>query len=152
MKHINWNTEKSMKLKELRGICFEDVIYYIEKGDILHDYEHPNQKRYSGQRIMVIGINNYAYLVPYVEDEEEILDGFEKGEWVPVKNLSKRKAELMKYARNTLKKDKRLNIRISERDLNELQRKALIEGLPYQTYVSSIIHKFVNGKLIEAKN
>jgi len=68
------------------------------------------------------------------------------------KNLSKRKTELMKYARNTLKKDKRLNIRISERDLNELQRKAAIEGLPYQTYVSSIIHKFINGKLIEANN
>lgn len=72
MKHINWNTEKSLKLKKLRGICFEDVIHYIEKGNILHDYVHPNQKRYSGQRIMVIGINNYAYLIPYVEDEEEI--------------------------------------------------------------------------------
>jgi len=72
MKHINWNSEKSLKLKELRGICFEDVIYYIEKGDILHDYVHPDQKRYPGQRIMVIGVNNYAYLVPYVEDEEEI--------------------------------------------------------------------------------
>lgn len=86
------------------------------------------------------------------KEEQEILDSFEKGEWIPVKNLSKRKAELIKYARNTLKKDKRLNIRISERDLNELQRKALIEGLPYQTYVSSIIHKFINGRLIEAKN
>lgn len=85
-------------------------------------------------------------------EEKEILESFEKGEWVPVKDLTKRKAELMKYARNTLKKDKRLNIRISERDLNELQRKAVIEGLPYQTYISSIIHKFVNGKLIEAKN
>jgi len=86
------------------------------------------------------------------EEEKEILDSFEKNEWVPVKNLSKRKEELMQYARNTLKKDKRLNIRISQRDLNELQRKAIIEGLPYQTYVSSVIHKFVNGKLIEAKN
>jgi predicted DNA binding CopG/RHH family protein len=84
------------------------------------------------------------------KEEKEILDSFEKGEWVPVKNMSKRKAELMKYARSTLKKDKRLNIRISERDLNELQKRALIEGLPYQTYVSSIIHKFINGKLIEA--
>lgn len=72
MKHINWNTKKSLKLKELRGICFEDVVYYIERGDVLNDYVHPNQKRYSGQRIMVIGVNNYAYLVPYVEDEEEI--------------------------------------------------------------------------------
>ena len=86
------------------------------------------------------------------EEEKEILDSFEKGEWVPVKNLSKRKKELMPYARNTLKKDKRLNIRISERDLHELQRKAVAEGLPYQTYVSNIIHKFVNGKLIEAKS
>lgn len=72
MKNINWNTEKSQKLKELRGICFEDIVYYIEKGDILDDYQHPNQKRYSEQRVMVIGINSYAYLIPYVEDEEEI--------------------------------------------------------------------------------
>jgi predicted DNA binding CopG/RHH family protein len=86
------------------------------------------------------------------EEEREILDSFERGEWVPVKDLSKRKRELIRYARNTLKKDKRLNIRISERDLNELQKKAVGEGLPYQTFVSSIIHKFVNGKLVEAKN
>ena len=86
------------------------------------------------------------------EEEQEILDSFERGEWVPVKDLSKRKRELIRYARNTLKKDKRLNIRISERDLNELQKKAVSEGLPYQTFVSSIIHKFVNGKLIETKN
>lgn len=86
------------------------------------------------------------------EEEQEILDSFERGEWVPVKDLSKRKRELIRYARNTLKKDKRLNIRISERDLNELQKKAVSEGLPYQTFVASIIHKFVNGKLVETKN
>lgn len=72
MKHINWDTEKSLKLKESRGICFEDIVFYIEKGNILDDYLHPNQKQYSTQRIMVIGINNYAYLVPYIEDEEEL--------------------------------------------------------------------------------
>jgi len=83
------------------------------------------------------------------KEEKEILDSFEKGEWVPVADLSKRKKELAEYARNTLRKNKRLNIRISERDLLELQRKAVKEGLPYQTYVSSIIHKFVNGTLIE---
>ena len=86
------------------------------------------------------------------EEEQEILNSFERGEWFPVKNLSKRKKELIRYARNTLTKDKRLNIRISERDLNELQKKAVSEGLPYQTFVSSIIHKFVNGKLVETKN
>lgn len=83
------------------------------------------------------------------KEEKGILDSFEKGEWIPVANLSKRKKELSEYARNTIKKDKRLNIRISERDLLELQRKALKEGLPYQTYVSSIIHKFINGTLVE---
>ena len=63
------------------------------------------------------------------KEEQEILDSYERGEWVPVKNLSKRKAELMRYARNTLKKDKRLNIRISERDLNELQKKGNKRGI-----------------------
>jgi predicted DNA binding CopG/RHH family protein len=83
------------------------------------------------------------------KEEKEILDSFERGEWAPVADLSKRKKELAEYARNTLRKDKRLNIRISERDLIELQRKAVKEGLPYQTYVSSIIHKFINGTLVE---
>lgn len=85
------------------------------------------------------------------KEEKEILESFEKGEWVPVADFSRRKKELMEYARNTLRKDRRLNIRISEKDLVELQRKAVKEGLPYQTYVSSIIHKFVNGTLVEAK-
>jgi len=85
------------------------------------------------------------------KEEKEILDSFEKDEWIPVKNLVKRKKELIAYARNTLRKDKRLNIRISERDLLELQKKAVNEGLPYQTYVSSIIHKFINGSLVEAR-
>jgi predicted DNA binding CopG/RHH family protein len=83
------------------------------------------------------------------KEEKEILDSFEKGEWVPVSDLPKRRKELAEYARNTLRKDKRLNIRISERDLIELQRKAVKEGLPYQTYLSSIIHKFINGTLVE---
>jgi uncharacterized DUF497 family protein len=73
MKQINWNNEKSLKLKELRGICFEDIVYYIEKGDILDDYLHPDQNKYPKQRVMVIGIDSYAYVVPYVEDEEEII-------------------------------------------------------------------------------
>ena len=81
--------------------------------------------------------------------EKELLSSFEKGEWVPVPNLPKRKRELVEYARHTLRKDKRLNIRISERDLIELQRKAVKEGLPYQTYVASILHKFLNGTLTE---
>jgi uncharacterized DUF497 family protein len=72
MKSINWNTEKNLVLKESRGVCFEDVVFFIERGDILDDYLHPNQQEYPGQRIMVVGISNYAYLVPYVENEEEL--------------------------------------------------------------------------------
>jgi hypothetical protein len=72
MNNINWNTEKSMALKESRAVCFEDVFFYIERGDILNDYIHPNQKTYPGQRSMVICIVNYAYLIPYVKDEEEL--------------------------------------------------------------------------------
>jgi predicted DNA binding CopG/RHH family protein len=84
-------------------------------------------------------------------EEKGLVESFEKGEWVPVKDLPRRKKDLMRYARNTLRKDKRLNIRISERDLLELQRLAVREGLPYQTFVSSILHKFVNGTLVEEK-
>jgi hypothetical protein len=72
MKVINWNTEKSVALQGSRGVCFEDVVFFIERGEILDDYLHPNQKAYPGQRIMVIGVANYAYLVPYVENEEEL--------------------------------------------------------------------------------
>ncbi len=61
-----------MVLKASRGICFEDVVFLVERGEILDDYLHPNQEVYPGQRIMVIGITNYAYPIPYVENEEEL--------------------------------------------------------------------------------
>jgi hypothetical protein len=72
MKTLNWNREKSLSLNASRKIGFEDVVFFIERGEILDDYAHPNQKDYPGQRIMVIAIDNYAYLVPYVENKEEL--------------------------------------------------------------------------------
>ena len=81
------------------------------------------------------------------KEERDILESFERGEWQSVPDLEKRKEEVKEYARATLRKDKRVNIRISERDLKELQRQAVREGLPYQTFISSILHKFVNGNL-----
>ncbi|TNJ35968.1 antitoxin [Chlorobaculum thiosulfatiphilum] len=77
-------------------------------------------------------------------DEKELLDSFEKNEWHSVKDLKQRKLELEESARATIRKDKRVNIRISERDLKELQKIAQREGLPYQTLISSILHKYVN--------
>lgn len=78
--------------------------------------------------------------------EREILDDFEKGEFES--DLSRdRIEELQTIAAETLKKDRRINIRISSRDLEGLQRRAMEEGIPYQTLVSSILHKYVSGSL-----
>ena len=82
-------------------------------------------------------------------EERDILESFEKGEWKSVPNIEKRKKDLKQYSRATLRKDKRVNIRISERDLKELQRQAVHEGLPYQTFISSILHKFVNSNILK---
>ena len=82
-------------------------------------------------------------------EEKDILDSFERGEWTPKKNLAAERKRVREYARATMRKDKRVNIRISERDLMELQRKAVHEGLPYQTFISSLLHKFVNGRMAE---
>ena len=72
MKRIEWNELKNAKLKSIRGICFEDAQTAIEEGAVLDDVIHPNQKRYKNQRIFIIKLNNYACLVPYVEDDEKI--------------------------------------------------------------------------------
>jgi len=85
-------------------------------------------------------------------EERDILESFERGEWKSVDYIENRKEDIKEYARATLRKDKRVNIRISERDLKELQRQAVHEGLPYQTFISSILHKFVNGNLKEPQN
>ena len=79
-------------------------------------------------------------------EEQELLDEFEKGEFKSVMTPARRKA-VQAAAENTLKKDKRINIRISSRDLVALQRRASREGIPYQTLVSSILHKYVSGSL-----
>lgn len=84
-------------------------------------------------------------------EEQDLLSSVDRGEWRTTPQFAKRKQELSKIAKATLRKEKRLNIRISERDLKELQLKALHEGLPYQTFVSSILHKYVNGSLVEAR-
>ncbi|HAS83100.1 MAG TPA: antitoxin [Verrucomicrobia bacterium] len=84
------------------------------------------------------------------DDERDLIESIERGEWTSVKNL---KAEIQKhqeYARNTLRKDKRVNIRISARDLESLQTRAVEDGIPYQTLMASVLHRFVAGRLKEA--
>ena len=72
MKYFAWDETKNQKLKADRGIGFEDVVFHIERGDLLDVLEHPNATRYPGQRIFVVRRDEYAYLVPFVEDERLI--------------------------------------------------------------------------------
>ncbi len=72
MKVFNWNSDKNQKLIVERGKSFEEVIFHIQNGALLDDIAHPNATDYASQRIFVVCIDEYVYLVPYVEDQEEI--------------------------------------------------------------------------------
>lgn len=72
MKPLAWNPDKNAWLAAERGVTFEAVVYHIQAGDILDTFEHPNQARYPGQLIHVIAIEDYAYLVPFVESADEV--------------------------------------------------------------------------------
>lgn len=80
------------------------------------------------------------------KQEKALLNAVEAGEFESVLTKA-RKKELEAVASNTFKKDKRINIRISNRDLTAIQSRASEEGIPYQTFVSSIIHKYISGSL-----
>jgi predicted DNA binding CopG/RHH family protein len=83
------------------------------------------------------------------EEELQILGDFERGEFESIQHFRAEKRSLEAAAKRTLKKDKRINIRISSRDLEKLQKRAVMEGIPYQTLIASTLHKFVTGKLKE---
>lgn len=82
------------------------------------------------------------------KEEQEIVSSMERGEWKPVKNMAAEIKEYAQYAKNTLKKNKRISIRMSQQDFVGIQSKAVSEGIPYQTLITSIVHKYVNGKLV----
>lgn len=82
-------------------------------------------------------------------DELDLLASYENEEWQSVKDVKEQAAQYQAYARATFRKDKRVNIRISEKDLLDLQKRALREGIPYQTLIASVLHKYVNGLLTE---
>lgn len=83
------------------------------------------------------------------QDELELLASYEAGEWKSVKELKEQKEQYRAYARATFRKDKRVNIRISEKDLLDLQKRAMRQGIPYQTLLSSVLHKYASGALTE---
>jgi len=72
MKQINWNAEKNQLLMSERGISFEDVLFALQSRRLLDDLNHPNNSKYPNQRMFVVEVDEYAWLVPYVENEDEI--------------------------------------------------------------------------------
>ena len=72
MKNFDWNEEKNIKLKKQRGVGFEDVVVAIHEERILERGDHPNQDLHPGQKIIVVEIENYAYVIPFVENKEII--------------------------------------------------------------------------------
>ena len=72
MKQINWNAEKNQQLMMERGVSFEDALFALQSDGLLDDGPHPNKEKYPGQRILVVRIDDYAWLVPYVENDTEL--------------------------------------------------------------------------------
>jgi predicted DNA binding CopG/RHH family protein len=180
VKYFIWDDTKNEKLKTDRCIGFEEIVFLIGQGHVLDILEHTNQQRYGGQRIFVVQRDDYVYLVPFVEDdklialktiipsrkatkrylenrnmkletdEKEILDSVERGEWRSARAPKRVLSRYSRSAKATFKKDRRLNIRISTKDLEAIQKRALEEGLPYQTLIASLLHKYASGRLREA--
>lgn len=71
-KSFEWSTEKNLQLQRERGITFEEVLFHIERGDLLDVLEHPHPERFAHQRIFVVRVVDYVYLVPFVESETEV--------------------------------------------------------------------------------
>jgi len=72
VKYYNWNSEKNLKLITERGISFDDIVFYISNGFLLDTIKHPKQDKYKDQMMFVVNINDYAYLAPFRESEDEI--------------------------------------------------------------------------------
>ena len=82
-------------------------------------------------------------------DEKEVIESVERGEWISAKGGKRERARYCRYAKATVRKDRRLNLRLSSKDLEAIQKRALAEGLPYQTLIASLRHKYATGRLRE---
>ena len=86
---------------------------------------------------------------PIDQEERDLMESLEKDDWKTVNDLEERKESAVMAAKNTLKKDKRINLRLTQKDYHDIQIKAVEEGIPYQTLISSIVHKYLNGTLAQ---
>ena len=140
---FDWNLEKNQQLVEQRGISFERVVSAIEQGGLVDVLDHPNQQRYRGQMIYVVDIDGLN------AEEREILEHFERGELTAASEAQREMETAQHAARNTFNKTRRVNLRVTERDFNLAHARAREEGIPYQTLLSSVIHKYLSGRLTE---
>lgn len=95
MKYFSWDVGKNEKLRAERGISFEEIVFHIQRGDVVDILQHPNRERYGEQRIFVVNVEGYAYLVPFVEREEE----------VSLKTIIPSRKATRRYLRKELKND-----------------------------------------------
>ncbi len=86
---------------------------------------------------------------PIDQEEREIIASIENDEWQQVDEIENEKERSVLAARNTIKKDKRINLRLTRKDYHQIQVKALEEGIPYQTLISSLVHRYLNGTLVQ---
>ncbi len=91
-------------------------------------------------------INKKAFK-PIDQEEKDLMESIELNEWQAVKNIDQEKKKAIAAARNTLKKNKRINLRLTQKDYHQIQIKAIEEGIPYQTLISSLVHKYLTGSL-----
>ena len=175
---INWSEEKNRILKQTRNVSFEDVEYAILNDQILDIVPHHNQKRFSHQELMIVSIRNYTYYVPFVMNKEEIflkniipsrkyhkkygkewevytkeeleiVDYIENQNPKSIPDLDEKVEKIKSAIKAKQAKRKAINIEILESDLEKLKAKALEEGLPYRTFLNSLLHKYATGQLVE---
>jgi len=95
LKYFSWDPEKNEKLKAQRGVSFDDIVLRLERGDVLDILEHPDQERYERQRLFVVKIEEYVYVVPFVEEEEQVV----------LKTIIPSRKATKKYLRREVKDD-----------------------------------------------
>lgn len=72
MKYFSWNAEKNEKLRHERGISFEEIVFHVEQGDVLDILEHPSRGKYPSQRVLIVNVDDDAFIVPFIESEEVV--------------------------------------------------------------------------------
>lgn len=137
MKTIQWSQEKNRQLQAERGLKFP-------RNSFLRLSSLLEKQLRNISKIKII-------MTKLTPEEKDILESYNNDEWVSVATPA-RMAELKSYAKETLTQDKKITLLLSSLDLEALQAKAIEEGIPYQTLISSILHKYVTGRLVESSS